>query len=194
MTSIKNPDLKAPRFRHEFVNIMTNKLLEKIQSKTSKANDLTLSDVRKVIKSFNGAMCKEVINSRDGIELPEALGNIYVGTCPPPKRKNIDMKKSIELGVRVEHRNWDTDGHIGKVIYSIYGNKYRFKHSEIWSFKTGREFKRAVASNYPENWMMYKKIENNRLISSQIKQRIKTELVLNRSNYIPDNYNEFDLD
>ena len=194
MTPVKKPDLKAPRFRHEFVNIMTNKLLEKIQSKTSKAENFTLSDVRKVIKSFNGAMWNEVINSRDGIDLPESLGTVYVATCKPPKRKNIDMKKSIELGVAVEHKNWDTDGHIAKVIYSVYGNKYRFKHSELWCFKAGREFGRAVASTYPDNWMLYKKIENNRLISSQVKQRIKAEIVINRSAYIPENYNEFDLD
>jgi hypothetical protein len=194
MTPVKHPDLKAPRFRHEFVNLMTNKLLDKIKSKTSKANDVTLADVRKIMNTFNGMMWNHVIESRDGIELPESLGSVYVVTCPPPKRKNIDMKKSIELGVAVTHQNWDTDGHIGKVIYSSYGQKYRFKNSELWSFKTGRDFKRSVSSRYPENWTVYKKIEKHLVISSQIKSMVKKEIVLNRSEHIPDNYNEFDLD
>ena len=139
-------------------------------------------------------MWNHVIESRDGIELPESLGNIYIGTCPAPKRKNIDMKKSIELGYAVEHRNWETDGNLGKVIYSNYGNKYSFRNPEAWRFKTGRLFKRTVSAKYPENWTIYKKIEKHMVISAQIKADIKKEHVLKRSHEIPVNYNEFQLD
>ena len=111
MTIVKQPDLKAPRFREGALNLMTNKMIEKIKAKTSKAKDMSYMDVRKVINAFNGALWNHVIESRDGVDLPEFLGRVFIATCPPPKKVNIDIPKSLKLGVKVTHRNWETDGH-----------------------------------------------------------------------------------
>jgi hypothetical protein len=194
MTPVKKPDLNAPRFRNSCIDVVNNELLKKIRTKNSKTSKVKLTDIRKVVKAFNEKLWNHVIDSRDGIELPEMLGLVYIGTCPPPKRKNIDMKKSIELGVAVEHKNWDTDGNLGKVIYTTFGNKYRFKNNELWAFKAGRTFKRSVSASYSEKWMIYKKIEKNKLISAQVRQYMKKDYVLKKSEFVLEDYNEFELD
>jgi hypothetical protein len=194
MKTVKSPDLKAPRFRKTWISYLDNELLDKVKEKEPKASELTYNELRVILSTYNEAMWRHVIESRDGVELPQRLGHMFIATCPSPKRKNIDIPQSIKLGVAVEHKNWETDGHLGKVIYTNYDNKYLLKNGELWSFKTGRVFKRAVSASYPQNWTIYKKIEKNKLITAQIKSYIKKDIVINRSNDIPDDYNEFQLD
>ena len=43
------------------------------------------NDKLKVIKSFNGKVWEGVIDNRNGIELPESLGYLFIGSCPPSK-------------------------------------------------------------------------------------------------------------
>lgn len=194
MNPVKKPDLKAPRFRHEFLNVVNNSLLEKIKNKTSKANDLTYQDMRKIINAFNGAMWNHVIESRYGVDLPESLGTVYIGTCKPTKKKNINIPESLKLGFAVEHRNWKTDGYVSKIMFSTYKFRSVFKHSEVWSLTACRDFKRKVAATYPDNWTMYTKLDDTQKIAIIDKKIRKVAFVENRSINIPVDYNEFDLD
>jgi hypothetical protein len=67
------------------------------------------------------------------------------------------------------------------------------KNREFWGFTACREFKRAVAKSYPENWNMYIVVEptakiklnhtRNFLINSS-KEKLKKDLK---------HYNEFEL-
>ena len=43
------------------------------------------------IKAFNKKVADEVIHNRNGVELMNGLGRIFVGTCKSPKKKNIDI-------------------------------------------------------------------------------------------------------
>lgn len=194
MTPVKKPDLHAPRYRQDFINLVNNELLDKIKKKNSKAKDLTYKDLRKIINAFNGAMWNHVIESRYGVDLPESLGSVFIATCKASKRKNMNIPESIKLGISVLHQNWETDGNISKIMFSTFKVRSRFKHSEAWSFKAGRDFKRTVAATYPKNWMNYKKVENINVIAKRDERVRKGDYVSSRINHIPDNYNEFDLD
>ena len=66
---------------------------------------------------------------------------------------------------RLQNENWDTDGHLGKIFYTNYNTKYRFKNRDLWKFEAHRDFKRTVAKEYPKNWTMYLQIENKSNLS-----------------------------
>ena len=88
---------------------------------------------------------KEVIENRDGVELPDSLGYIFIGTCPAAKSVNIDYALSKKYGKVLQNKNWETDGKIAKIFYTNYSTKYRFKNRELWQFTAVRQFKKAVA-------------------------------------------------
>lgn len=90
---------------------------------------------------------------------------MFIGTCPPAKNVNIDYSKSNEYGKVLRNKNWDTDGNIGKIFYTNWSTKYRFKNRELWSFVASREFKRSVAREYPKNWTKYIKMQSKIKIS-----------------------------
>ena len=46
---------------------------------------------KKIINLFNERIWKEVIENRDGVELPDSLGYIFIGTCPAAKSVNMIM-------------------------------------------------------------------------------------------------------
>ena len=57
-----------------------------------------------------------MIRNRNGIELPQGLGNLFMATCSPAKSKNIDYAKSLEYGVEAKHKNWDSDNNLMKIF------------------------------------------------------------------------------
>ena len=59
-----------------------------------------------------------------------------------------------------KNRNWETDGNIGKIFYTNWSAKYKFKNREFWKFEAVRDFKRSIAKEYPENWTKYIKMKN----------------------------------
>lgn len=65
-----------------------NKFIEE----NPKYNTLTLEQFKDVIKTFNGLIWEGVIRERDGIQLPEQLGYIFIGSCPKRKVKILIMK------------------------------------------------------------------------------------------------------
>jgi hypothetical protein len=52
------------------------------------------SELRKIIKQFNNQVYQTAIDNRDGIQLPESIGWIFIGTCQQSKKQNVDYAKS----------------------------------------------------------------------------------------------------
>jgi hypothetical protein len=189
----RKPDVKAPRFRQEAINIIDNEFFDRFKEKFSKYKSLSESDIRKIIKSFNETFWDNVIETRDGVQLPEGLGCIFIGTCETSKSNNIDFAKSKKYGVPVTNKNWETDGKLAKIFYTSYSSKYKFAFRECWSFIACRNFKRGVAKTYPDNWTMYVQVDPHKKLRKMytaisLNQKRKKEL----SKQL-DNYNEFDL-
>ena len=72
--------------------------------------------LKKIIKLYNVKLWNEVINSRDGVELPDSLGYLFIGTCKPSKTVNTNYALSKQYGKVLQNKNWETDGNIGIVI------------------------------------------------------------------------------
>jgi hypothetical protein len=186
----KEPDVKGPRFRQKGINIVDNTFLKEFKEKYPKYKNLTVPEINKIMKKYNETVWKEVIENRDGVQLPEGMGILFIATCKNPLRQNIDFAKSKKYGVTVTNKNWETDGKLAKIFYTNYNTSFRFQNRECWGFIACREFKRTVAKVYPENWNLYIQIEPTKKLRDKYKKKVYSER-MNKEKL--ENYNEFDL-
>ena len=155
MREFKKPDVTAPRFRPAVYNVLNKEFFESFKKKYSKYKDLDNSDLKNIIKKFNYAVYNKVIDVRDGVQLPESIGWLFIGTCQQSKKQNVNYAKSLKYGVSVSNNNWETDGKLAKIFFTNHAPKHKIKNREFWGFTACRNFKRSVAKTYPENWNMY---------------------------------------
>lgn len=160
----KKPDLKAPRYRPKKLNFTNAEFYDQFILDNPKHSSITIDTFKNIIKCFNGKIWETVINYRDGVELPEQLGYIFIGTCPR-KKSNVDFKKSEQYGVVLQSQNWESDDYLAKIFYTNFETKYRFKHHELWGFKGVRDFTRTVGQTYPKEWKKYVQVDNKVKIS-----------------------------
>lgn len=187
------PDLNAPRFRPKRYNLLNVNFCNKIKEKNENCKDLTNNQIKEVIKTFNNNIWESVIEKRDGVELLEQLGYIFIGTCQKKKNDNPDNKKSIDYGVKVQHQNWESDQYTAKIFYTNYETKYKFKYHQYWGFKAVRDFKRKVSKEYPINWKKYVIVDNYVKISKIFRSSIKKDKLKIETDLLLNDYDEFDL-
>lgn len=193
MKEFKKPDVKGPRYRPEAQSILTKKFFEDFKNKYPKYKHLENADLRRIIKSFNEAFFQNVIDTRDGMQLPESIGWLFIGTCQTSKKKNIDFAKSNKYGVTVTNKNWETDGKLAKIFYTNFALKHKMKNREYWGFVACREFKRAVSKSYPENWPTYIVVDPTQKIKLNYQKAHYKDLFKKREQEALKDYNEFDL-
>ena len=164
INNFKKPNLKGPRYRAKRLGLLNAKTIKEFKEK----NPLY-----------------SVIDNRDGVELPDSLGYLFIGTCPSSKF-NTNYSLSNQYGKVLQNKNWDTDGNLGKIFYTNYSTKYRFKNRELWGFIACRDFKRSVAKSYPINWTKYLVMKNKYKVAHLYDENPEdTKKTL-------ENYNEFE--
>lgn len=193
MKEFKSPDLTAPRYRPEVHTIMNREFFESFKKKHPKYKDLDNVELRKIVKYFNNTLYQTVIDTRDGVQLPEQIGWLFIGTCQSPKKQNIDFVKSKKYGVAVTNKNWETDGKLAKIFFSSYALKHKMKNREFWKFVACRDFKRGVAKVYPENWNMYVSIDPSKKLKLDYQKTIYKDYLNKSVQKELTNYNEFEL-
>ena len=193
MREFKKPDVTAPRFRPAVYNVLNKEFFESFKKKYGKYKDLDNLDLKNIIKKFNYAVYNKVIDVRDGIQLPESIGWLFIGTCQQSKKQNVNYAKSLKYGVSVSNNNWETDGKLAKIFFTNYAPKHKIKNREFWGFTACRNFKRSVAKTYPENWNMYIVVDATKKLNLTYsnavyrdKKNKETELALKQ-------YNDSDL-
>lgn len=189
----KKPDLNAPRFRPKKLNLTNVEFYNKFIEDNPKYAHITNEQFKDVIKTFNGKIWETVIKERDGVELPEQLGYLFIGSCPR-KKSNVDFKKSEHYGVVLQNQNWDSDQYLAKIFYTNYETKYKFKNHELWGFKGVRDFTRAVGQAYPEEWKKYLVVDNMIKISRIFRKQKFKENKKNETDELLNNYDEFNFD
>ncbi len=191
--NMKQPDLNAPRFRPTRLNILSEDLLKRFREKYPQYKNVDDGTLRKVVSTFNTLLWKSVLVNRDGAELPSSLGFVFIGSCPSPKKFNVDYGKLKDDNV-FRHRNFESDDFLAKIFYTNFANKYKFKNRELWQFKGHRDFTRGTAEIYPSNWKMFVQVDNYKLISKMFKKSNKNNWVLNRDKDADNtHYDEFDM-
>jgi hypothetical protein len=194
MNKIYKPDLNAPRFKKKVVTTLNAEFIKKVREVFPQYNYLTNEEIKSIIQTFNTNIYKTVIDKRDGVELPSQIGHIFIGTCPPSKRRyNVDLKTSFHYMQKVQHRNWESDQHIAKIFFTTFGNKYRFKNHDLWAFDSCRIFSREVSATYPVKWKQYVKVDPRVKISNIFKS-INYKMTKEEEEFKAlDDYNEFEL-
>ena|SRR5688572_22157998 len=168
--AFKKPDLNAPRFRQKCATILTNDLLQDFKNKFPQYSDLNLKQFKEIIMTFNGQLVEGVKDNRDGVELPEGLGFVFMATCPRAStkngKKNIDFKRSNELGMPVTYQNWESNNKLLKIFYTNFKTKFRLGNREIWAFRLAKHHRSYLAKAYRSNWNWYRVVENTKRISA----------------------------
>ncbi|TXG78745.1 hypothetical protein E6Q11_00405 [Candidatus Dojkabacteria bacterium] len=191
--TFKKPDLNAPRFRSKRMNMLTKDLHARFLSKFPEYEGLSLQQFKEIITTFNGKLYQGVIDNRDGVELPEGLGFIFMGSCPPAKKQNIDIVKSLQYGVVANHKNWDSDNKLMKLFYTNRPSKYPFQNKQIWAFKAVKQFRKAASEAFREDWPRYIVVDNTKKISTMFAKIRKTDFINKHSSVIPENWDEFKM-
>lgn len=193
-TTVRKPDLKAPRYRAKRENLLDAAFCREFRKEYPQFSYLNNEQIKSIITEVNGKIWQTAIDERDGVELPEQLGYIFIGSCPAKKDPNTDYKTSAELQQLIQHRNWESDNYLAKIFYTNSGTKYRFLHSRLWGFKPVRQFSRSVGQTYPENYLRYLIVDNKKRINELFRKhsyRMYRESVEKQE---LQHYNEFDLD
>jgi hypothetical protein len=192
MKEFKKPDLSAPRYRAKAHNLMTNDFFKNFRAKFPKYEKVSDKELKKIIKVFNETVYQTVIESREGVQLPQEVGWLFVGTCDQSKKKNIDYNKSKKYGVTVTNKNWETDGKLCKIFFTSYNLKHKIKNREFWGFTACRNFKRSVSKAYAENWNIYVQVDPKKRIQV-VERRLAFKEVRDRSLMLQlKTYNEFE--
>ena len=168
--NFKKPNLNAPRFREKRLSLLNKNILNEFKEKYPKYSGIHNDKLKKIIKLYNKNLWEGVIENRDGVELPDSLGYLFIGTCPAAKSVNTNYSLSRQYGKVLENRNLNTDGKIAKIFYTNLKTKYRFKNRELWQFTAVRQFKRSVAKTYPEQWSKYVVMESKKRVADIYKK------------------------
>lgn len=166
INNFKKPNVKGPRCRDKRLGLLNAKTIKEFKDKHPIYENIDNEKLKSIIKIFNQRIWEAVIKYRDGVELPESLGYLFIGTCPPSKSVNVNYNLSKEYGKVLQNRNWETDGNIGKIVYTNWSTKYRFRNRELWRFEAVRTFKRTVAKEYPKNWTKYIFMKNKQRVGN----------------------------
>ena len=187
------PNITGPRHRKKRSSILTYKFINEFIAKYPVFKDLKKKEWRKIVRSiiedFHELIWKEIIENRNGVELPNGIGYCYVGVCTP-KRRPIDHANSLKYNTLIRERNLNTDGKLGKICYTNSVLKYRFENQQIWCFEASRNFKRQFAKEFPENYMNYIILDSSNRIKNTFK---KSEYIFKKKNIVPDDYEEFNI-
>ena len=193
MKTLRKPDLNAPRFRKRWQSALTVETFKEFQKKHPQYKDLSLKEYKEIVNVFNSKIKEGVINNRNGIELPEGLGFIFMGSCPQSKKKNVDYSKSLKYGVEAIHKNWESDNRLLKIFYTNYNTKYPFANKQVWSFKAGKQFRHEASIAFRENWQKYIEVEPKEKISAMFDKYRKKERIKNMEPVVPEGYDEFNF-
>jgi len=169
MEGFKKPDLNAPRKRKKSLNLLDDNFYKEFKERNPEYTELDNSVIKEVIRSFNEEIYNNVIENRDGVELPENLGIIFIGSCKKSSKINIDYKKSKEYGVKVKHKNWDSDNLLMKIFYTNYNNRTLFRFRNLWRFKPHRDFARKASTNYRKGFNKYVRVKSGISVSGLYK-------------------------
>lgn len=156
-------------------------------------NNLSLKEFKNIVMTYNELLVDAIIDNRDGIELPDGLGFIFMASCPPTKKENVNYKKSFEYGIKTNHKNWDSDNKLLKIFYTNHTTKYPFTNKQVWSFKAVKQFRKKASDQYKRTWAKYIEVNPMAKISTMFDKYRKKDYVRNVKSNIPNNYDEFKL-
>lgn len=146
------------------------------------------SDITKIIRTFHENMANACVDNRAGVEFPERLGVLFIGSYKAGDR-SIDHATSEKLLKRVPFRSLNTDGYSACIYYDVTNCNYI--HNELWDFNASDPFRKKVSESFRKNWNKYAKLENYWNIARRIKKSFIKDFMLKKETELLKDYNEF---
>ena len=104
INNFKKPDLNAPRYRQQRMGLLNAQTIKEFKEKKPLYSNIDNDKLKKIIKLYNVKLWEAVIEFRDGVELPDSLGYLFIGTCVSPKNVNTNYKLSNEKHFLLQNR------------------------------------------------------------------------------------------
>ena len=167
-----------------FVNGFFKKFPQHKQFKTFSPKPFT-----DLIREFHQDFIGEVLNNREGADIPLKMGNLRMISYKPTNHyPNFDKYKQ---GTITKFVNNHTEGLSGKIVYSNHETKYRLKDKMIWSFEPEVPFKKRASLAFVINYLRYA-FSPNRAKLKYVNHEIDLkEIKDNKIKSFLKNYNEF---
>ena len=108
------------------LNILTPKDLAEFKKKFPQYKKIPDTKLKSIIKTLNINTWKQTIENRDGVELQEGLGYLFIGSCAHPTGRNINVPLSLEHGKKLKNMNLGSDSYLAKIFYSSFASKYKY--------------------------------------------------------------------
>jgi len=192
--AFKVPDIKAPRFFTRSKAVVNKDFIEKFKRRYPEYRNIKLAMFSKIMVTFHNEVVQGVIDNRDGIELPEGLGFVFIGSCQRAKRENIDFRASTLAGRKIFHQNWESDNRLMKILYSNSEVRYRLTNKQVWAFRLGKTNRKLISDAYKVRWTKYHIIPNMKGIKNMFKQGLRKTAFKEVATVLPADYNEFKMD
>ena len=97
INNFKKPNLNAPRYREKRLGLLNYETIKEFKDKKPLYSKIDNSKLKQIIKTYNIKLWKAVIENRDGVELPDSLGFLFIGTCPSSKTVNTNYALSQKV-------------------------------------------------------------------------------------------------
>lgn len=189
-------DLKAPRARKKRYDVFSDEAYKKFIKKYPQYAKYTKPQLFKIIKTFNSLFQNILVEERGGIELPESLGRLFIGSFEPAhNERNYNHKVSKEYNKIIYNKNLETDGKVCKIFFTNYYSRYRLKDAKIWRFRACRKLSRFVSKEYRKNWHRYVMVDKASIVSAFYTGRLE-DVYIKDYTYEEEflkTYNEFEI-
>lgn len=185
-------NVKDTRFRRKYDTLLNGDVLKMFIDKFPEHKSLTIHQFKQIVQTFNRLMADGFIENRNGIELPNRLGFLFIGSCEPASQRPINYIASKTNNQRITYGNWDTDNLLMKIFYTNH-LKQVFKNGNLWSFRATREVRKRASAYYIKNWQKYPLIAKNQKVSNVFTDIDKKRKEANFKRVVPQDYDEFKM-
>lgn len=145
-------DLHKPRVTEKKGKVIAYKEVRDF-NKQHPSYDLKKSDIIKIMRTFNSNMADETMNNIYGVVLPENIGVILINNAGKPKNRPVDYAKSKATGVKVYHKNWDTDNNLMRIVFMNKTLRTVVKNTKLFGFNPLQQYKKKASKYFVKNWM-----------------------------------------
>lgn len=192
MRKFSDIDRTKPRFRPDRHEVINDDFIKEINIKHPKTIGLTIRQLGTIVKNFNDHIRTYVCENREGVELPQGLGYLFLGVCKN-STNTIDEVTSNKYKKQISFKNWNSDGRLGKIFYSNSSVKYKIVDNNLWLFKPAREFKTESSKAFSENWKLFIEIDPKIKLSAYLRDYKYQKRIDELRKEYADKYNEFNI-
>ena len=95
INNFKKPNLNAPRYREKRMGLLNEETIREFKDKKPLYSHIDNVKLKKIIKLYNKKLWEAVVENRNGVELPDSLGYLFIGTCKAAKTVNTNYALSL---------------------------------------------------------------------------------------------------